>query len=374
MCGMLSPSIPRAMAAKLLLADAAQLSYRYDTQADMLWFRASLFGTPDADAFGVNIAVDTTANDGGRMNWWGANKEFTFDRLVTAWVTRADGGYQGTIGISDAAGAKEKRLTNIRQNNLQLRVEGDSILVGLKRTDLTGTMKMNVIAAVGSSEQWNDDIPNARSAAIDLSASRPVRGLREIDVSRNNLTFGLSEKTLPDGKPPRILQEGHGAKTLILIPGVYSGLTAFDGFVARNESRYTFYVVTPPGLNGTPARQLPPETTSYGEFTWTRRLERDILDLIERKHLDKPIILVHGFPGSLAAEELALSHPQLLGGIVEIANMPVQFSPSMRNPGREATPDERVAVVDESWAQKWFKVRDPRDVGEQQLSSRDVRQ
>jgi pimeloyl-ACP methyl ester carboxylesterase len=341
------------------LADAAQLSYRYDSQADMLWFRVSLFGTPNADAFGVNIAVDTTVTDAARMNWWGANRDFTFDRLVTAWVTRSDDGYSGTIGISDAAGARDKHLTNVRRNNLQVRVEGNSILIGLKRTDLTDMMKMNLIAAVGSSEQWNDDIPNARSAAIDLSAPRPARGLREIDVSRNNLAFNLGDKTLPDAKPPRIVRRGRGENTLILISGVYSGLTAFDGFVARNESKYTFYVVTPPGLNGTPARQLPPEATSYGEFTWTRQLERDIVDLIDGKHLDKPIILTHGFPGSLAAEELAHSHPQLLGGIVEIASMPVQFSPSMRTPGREATPAERVAVVDASWAQHWFKYVTP---------------
>jgi pimeloyl-ACP methyl ester carboxylesterase len=340
-------------------ADAAQLSYRYDKQQEMLWFRVSLFGRPNADAFAVNIAVDTAADDAARMKWWGANKDFTFDRLITAWVTRADGGYKGTIGVSDAAGANAKDLTNLRRNNLHLRVEGDSILIGLKRADLTDNMKMNLIAAVGPGQEWNDDIPNTRSAVLDLSRPRPLRGLRELDLSRNNLKFRAGDRTLPDAQPPRIVQRGRGARTLILIPGVYSGDAAFDGFVARNESKYTCYVVTPPGLNGTPPRQLPPETTSYGELTWTRRLARDIRELIERKHLDKPIVVAHGFPGSLAAEELARSHAELFGGIVEIANMPVQFFPSSRHPGREATPAERVAVVDESWAQRWFKYVTP---------------
>jgi hypothetical protein len=243
-------------------ADAAQLSYRYDRQTDTLWFRLSLFGKPNADAFGVNIAVDTASSDAAKASWWGANKEFKFDRLVTAWVTRVDGGYQGTIGISDAAGANEKHLTNMRQNNLQLRVEGDSILIGLKRSDLTDTIKMNLVAAVGPGEQMNDDIPNIRSATIDLSAPRPARGLREIDISRNNLKSGPGDAILPDGAQPRISRKGRGARTLILIPGVYSGLTVFDGFLSRNGSAYTCYVVTPPGLNGTPARQLPPETVS----------------------------------------------------------------------------------------------------------------
>src|SRR5438067_8176689 len=51
------------------LADAAQLSYRYDKQQDMLWFRVSLYGKPNEEAFGVNIVVDTGANDADKMNW-----------------------------------------------------------------------------------------------------------------------------------------------------------------------------------------------------------------------------------------------------------------------------------------------------------------
>src|SRR5207253_8596340 len=86
------------------LADAAQLSYRYDKQQDLLWFRVSLYGKPNEQAFGVNIVVDTGADDAARMNWWGANKDFKFDKLITAWVTRVNGSYQGTIGVGDAAG------------------------------------------------------------------------------------------------------------------------------------------------------------------------------------------------------------------------------------------------------------------------------
>lgn len=220
---------------------------------------------------------------------------------------------------------------------------------------------MNLIAGVGSNQQWNDDIPNIRSVALDLSAPRPARGLREIDVSRNNLRFASDYKPLADNQRPLITKKGHGRQTLILIPGVYSGNTAFDGFIARNQAQYEFYLVTPPGLNGTPARPLPSETTSYGEFTWTRRLERDILDLIRRETLDKPVIVAHGFPGSLIAHDLAIRHPEALGGVIDIAVMPVQFFPSLKDPSRRmpATPDERVKVVNESWVDKWFKYVTP---------------
>src|SRR5713101_4583781 len=341
------------------LPDAAQLSYRYDKPQDLLWFRVSLYGKPIEESFGVNIVVDTGADDAAKMNWWGANKEFKFDKLVTAWVTRGDGGYQGTIGVGDATGAKAQNFNNLLQNNLQIRVEGDSIVIGVKRTDLTE--KMNLIAAVGSNERWNDDIPNTRSVALDLAAPRPARGLREIDVSRNNFRFPSDYKTLADNRPPLTIKKGHGRAKLILIPGVYSGKENFDAFIARNQSLYKFYVVTPPGLDGTPARPLPPETTSYGEFTWTRRLGRDVLELFSREKLSKPVIVAHGFPGSWVAEELAFQYADALGGVIEIASMPVLFFPSPKDPSRKtpATPEERIETVNEGWAEKWFKYVTP---------------
>jgi len=343
------------------LADAAQLSYSYDKPQDLLWFRVSLYGKPNEQAFGVNLVVDTGREDAAKMNWWGANKDFRFDKLVTAWVARRDGGYQGLIGVADAAGVKARNFNNLAQNNLQIRTEGDSIVIGLKRTDLTNKMKMNLIAAVGSDGQWNDDIPNTRFATLDLSAPRPARGLRELDLGRNNFRFSSDYKTLADNALPLITKSGRGQNTLILIPGVYSGREGFDGFMARNESTYKFYVVTPPGLNGTPARPLPPETTSYGELTWTRRLERDVLDLIRREKLTRPVIVAHGFPGSLVADEIAIHHPVVLGGVIDIAVVPVQFFPSPRDPSfrKPADPEERVEYVNESWAQKWFKYVTP---------------
>jgi len=343
------------------LPDAAQLSYAYDQQQDMLWFRVCLYGKPPEETFGINIVVDTGSNDAEKMNWWGGNKDFKFDRLVTAWVTQGENGYQGTIGVGDVAGVKAKNIDNLLQNDLQIRVEGDSIVVGLKRKDLTDKMKMNLIAAVGSNRDWNDDIPNVRSVTLDLSAPRPARGLRELDLGRNNFRFPPDYKTLAESRPPKIIKKGHGRQPLVLIPGVYSGNAAFEGFMARTDSQYKFYVVTPPGLEGTPARSLPPETTSYGELTWTRRLERDVLDLIHREKLKKPVIVAHGFPGSLVADDLAAEHPEVLGGVIDVAVMPVQLFPSPKDPSykKPAPPDERIEYVNESWAQKWFKYVTP---------------
>lgn len=352
---------PKGDARDPSLADAAQLSYRYDKQQDFLWFRVSLYGLPNEQAFGVQIAFDTGGDEASKMNWWGANKAFRFDKLLTAWVTRGDSGYQGTIGVGDAAGVKAKQVNNLLQNNLQIRVEGDSVVIGVKRTDVTDKLKMNLVAAVGSNEQWNDDVPNSASVPIDFSAERPKLGLREIDLSRNNLTFPADYKTLPDDKPPLITKSGRGKQSLILVPGMYSGAKSFDGFIARNQTRYKLYVVTPPGINGTPARSMPAEGSSFGELTWTRRLERDILDLMSREKMSQPVIVAGGNPASQAAIELAIEHPDKLGGVVLAGTNLVQFYPSPKDPTRKspATLEERAVSVDGGWGAKWFKYVTP---------------
>jgi hypothetical protein len=139
--------------------DAAQLSYRYDRAADVVWFRVALYGKSVGDTFGVQLAIDTGGDRAAKAPWWGANKEFTFDRLVTAKVTRSGGAYRGTIGVANADGATAGNLTNVSRDSLQLRVDGDAIVVGVRRADLAGATKMNIIAAVGSDTEWTDGSP-----------------------------------------------------------------------------------------------------------------------------------------------------------------------------------------------------------------------
>src|SRR5262245_42619257 len=67
------------------LADVAQLSYQYNAAKDELWFRLTLYGKRNERAFGINIVLDTGADESSKMNWWGGNKAFKFDKLLTVW-------------------------------------------------------------------------------------------------------------------------------------------------------------------------------------------------------------------------------------------------------------------------------------------------
>ncbi|HEX2269176.1 MAG TPA: hypothetical protein VHH35_06565, partial [Pyrinomonadaceae bacterium] len=348
---------PKGDVADESLADAAQLSYRYDKGQDLIWFRVTMYGEPNQQAFGVNIVVDTGSDEGAKVSWWGANKNFKLDKLVTVWVTRQGDGYHGTIGVGDTSGVKQKQFNNLSQNNLRIRVESDSVVIGVRRTDITNQLKMNLIAAVGSNERWNDDMPNMGSATLDLTAERPKRGLREIDLSRNNLALPADYQTLPQEQAPLITKHGHGKPAVILVPGMYSGTDSFADFIARNSSRYRMYVLTPPGINGTPARAWPGPRTRLSELTWTRLLERDILNLIRREQLTKPVIIAERQPASVAAVALANNNPDEIGGIILTGTNLLPLFPSPKDPTRQtpATFAERVAAVEDGFAAKWFK-------------------
>ena len=352
---------PKGTGRDASLPEAAVLSYRYDKQQDVVWFRIALYGPLNQQAFGVNLIFETGSVDAAKMNWWGANKAFKFDRLVTAWVTRAGNGYDGTMGVADANGVRQKQYTNLAQGNLQILTDSDAILIALKRTDVTNDLKLKLIAAVGSNQKWNDDLPGAGFATIDLAAERPQRGLREIDLGRNNFAFPADYKTLKANNSSPITRVGRGQQAMILIPGLYSGKTSFDDLIKRNESHCRFFVVTPPGLNGTIARSLPEASASFHEPVWTRSLEQDILKLIAREHLIKPIIVAEREPGSVASLDLALNHPEMFGGVVLVGSNVSQFMFSPKDPSRKtpATFEERTSMVDEMWAAKWFKYVTP---------------
>ncbi len=152
-------------------ADAKALSYFYDASNDTLWLKLDLSRLPNPNAFGINLVVDTDQNQQTGANWWGGNRAFKYDKLVSVWVIKAAGNsYRGTVGIADARGVQLGRYTNLFQNNLAFSADSEkkTMLLGCKSTDLDDDGNFNMIAAVGSNAGWNDDVPDTNSIAVNL--------------------------------------------------------------------------------------------------------------------------------------------------------------------------------------------------------------
>jgi pimeloyl-ACP methyl ester carboxylesterase len=106
---------------------------------------------------------------------------------------------------------------------------------------------------------------------------------------------------------------------------------------------------------------MPAEASSFSDLSWTRRLEQDILNLIRKEKLVKPVIVAEREPGSVAATELALEHPEQVGGVILAASNLMQFFSSPKDPSRK-TPlpfADRVLNIDQGLGAKWFKYVTP---------------
>ena len=153
------------------LNDGKSFSWYYNRATDSLWFRVEVYDPMATTAFGVNIVLDTDGNPNNGGAWWGSNGGFRYDRLITAWVTRSGQSYVGTIGVADPAGVAAEDFGNLYRNNLQVIVDEsqNSYLIGVLRSDIDTDVSMRAIAAVGSNQYWNDDIPNAGAGLIEDS-------------------------------------------------------------------------------------------------------------------------------------------------------------------------------------------------------------
>ena len=154
-------------------AEAKALAYFYDTATDTLWFKIDLARQPNPAVIGMNVAADTDQNQNTGANWWGSNRAFKYDKLVTVWVLKAAGNsYRGAAGLADANGAQIGRFTNLFQNNLAFHVDAEKkfMLLGFKSKQLDEDGNFNLIAAVGSNAGWNDDIPQSKAEANRLHA------------------------------------------------------------------------------------------------------------------------------------------------------------------------------------------------------------
>jgi hypothetical protein len=152
------------------LPDATSVSICPDGPPDRAWFRIALAGPVPARWLGANLALDLDGDPANGMAWWGTNTAFHFDRLVTAYGSVTDSGYEGMIGIADAAEVQAGNMIGSQADAVRLFLDRahPAFIVGIPKSALAGpgTAPVRLVAAVGSALQHNDDVPNEGAVSL----------------------------------------------------------------------------------------------------------------------------------------------------------------------------------------------------------------
>ncbi|HSR99517.1 MAG TPA: CIA30 family protein [Kofleriaceae bacterium] len=159
------------------LPDARELQLAVDPADDRVWFRFVLQSPPPTDAFGLNIALDIDGDPDNGGAWWGQNTAFHFDRLVTAYLSRGAGYWQGFVGVADPAQAAAFAMDGCSSD---VRVVIDparrTLAAGVPRAalGLPAGGHVRLIGTVGSSFTFSDDVP--AEGALEVDVPEPAGG------------------------------------------------------------------------------------------------------------------------------------------------------------------------------------------------------
>ena len=150
------------------LPDATRLEV-IPSAGNLLWVRVTLREPPHDRWIGMNLALDVDGDPANGYAWWGANKEFKFDRLVTVWCFRVADGCQGYVGLADAAEMAAGVFVSGGGGQLKFAIDRDrrAFVVGVPRDALHLDGKdVRLVAAVGSALLFGDDVPGQGAATV----------------------------------------------------------------------------------------------------------------------------------------------------------------------------------------------------------------
>jgi pimeloyl-ACP methyl ester carboxylesterase len=116
---------------------------------------------------------------------------------------------------------------------------------------------------------------------------------------------------------------GRGAP-MILIPGLASPGSVWNGVVAHYRDRYQMHVLELPGMVGRPP---------VSDTLVLARLATDLQRYIRDQRLRRPIIVGHSV-GALVALLAAIESPSLVGGVIDLDALP--FAAVVQRPGATA--------------------------------------
>ena len=175
------------------------------------------------------------------------------------------------------------------------------------------------------------------------------------DPQLNNLVDPPDYATAKLGTLGGVLRTGEGSQAMILIPGLGFGGDVFNEFMAPLAEQYQMYAVTLPGFAGTAAPPCPNEDTSFGETTWTKGALVAVEQLIQDEGLDDLVLVGHWLTGTQIALRLAIKQPDRVRAVIIVSGSARMTANDPARAQSLATPEQRVAVIDDFMAPRWFK-------------------
>jgi pimeloyl-ACP methyl ester carboxylesterase len=115
----------------------------------------------------------------------------------------------------------------------------------------------------------------------------------------------------------QVQRYGDHGRPVILIPGLECGPWVWQQTIAHLEKDHVVYTVTLAGFDG-----VPPPAPDAKAGTLLDRADASLLQLIERKHIDKPVLVGHSIGGTLSLR-FAGEHAGLLSGVVAVDGLPI---------------------------------------------------
>lgn len=150
------------------LPDATRLEAIPASPDGFLWVRVTLREVPHDRWMGMNVVLDEDGDPANGYAWWGANKAFKFDQVVTVWCLREAQGCQGYIGLADADQAAAGTFIAGGGGRLRFAIDPTrrAYVVGIPRDLLNLKQEVRLVAAVGSALLFGDDVPGQGAATL----------------------------------------------------------------------------------------------------------------------------------------------------------------------------------------------------------------
>jgi pimeloyl-ACP methyl ester carboxylesterase len=131
----------------------------------------------------------------------------------------------------------------------------------------------------------------------------------------------------------QVEQVSRKGPALILIPGLASGSWVWTDTATRLRGKYSIYLLTLPGFDG--RKPVPGATLDS--------LSTDLAALIEKRKIERPVLVGHSLGGTLSLS-FAAGHSDVLAGVIAVDGLPVF-------PGTEGMTGDRSTMAQQVRAQ-----------------------